>query len=50
MIIERFTNHGSRFTGNAWVAELVDARDLKSLPPLAGAGSTPALGTNDFNT
>ena len=32
----------------AWVAELVDARDLKSLGPCVRAGSTPALGTNHF--
>ena len=31
---------------NAWVAELVDARDLKSLGPSGCAGSIPAPGTN----
>ena len=31
---------------NAGVAKLVNARDLKSLGPLAHAGSTPAPGTN----
>ncbi len=30
---------------NAGVAELVDARDLKSLGPQAHAGSSPASGT-----
>ena len=30
----------------AWVAELVDARDLKSLGPQGCAGSIPAPGTN----
>ena len=30
---------------NAWVAELVDARDLKSLALIVRAGSIPALGT-----
>ena len=30
---------------NAWMAELVDARDLKSLGPCGCAGSTPAPGT-----
>ena len=33
----------------AGVAELGDARDLKSCGPLAYAGSTPAPGTNIFN-
>ncbi len=31
---------------SAWVAELVDARDLKSLGTMSRAGSIPALGTN----
>ena len=30
---------------HAWVAELVDARDLKSLGPCGCAGSIPAPGT-----
>jgi hypothetical protein len=30
----------------AWVAEMVDARDLKSLGVNLRAGSIPALGTN----
>ena len=34
---------------NAWVAELVDARDLKSLGPSGCAGSIPAPGTNKIN-
>ncbi len=29
----------------AWMAELVDARDLKSLGAMPRAGSTPAPGT-----
>ncbi len=33
----------------AWVAELVDARDLKSLGGFLRAGSTPAPGTSNFN-
>lgn len=33
------------FNPNAWVAELVDARDLKSLGQITCAGSSPALGT-----
>jgi hypothetical protein len=32
-------------TAEAWVAELVDARDLKSLGPSGCAGSIPAPGT-----
>jgi hypothetical protein len=32
----------------AWVAELVDARDLKSLGGSPRAGSSPALGTNEI--
>ena len=34
---------------NAWVAELVDARDLKSLGPSGCAGSIPAPGINKIN-
>ena len=32
----------------AWVAELVDARDLKSLVTSGRAGSIPAPGTSNF--
>ena len=35
---------------SARVAELVDARDLKSLGGFHRAGSIPALGTNKINT
>ena len=35
--------------GSARVAELVDARDLKSLGGFHRAGSIPALGTSYFN-
>ncbi len=31
----------------AWVAELVDARDLKSLEACPREGSSPSLGTNE---
>ena len=31
---------------SAWVVELVDTRDLKSLAPCGRAGSIPALGTS----
>ena len=34
-----------QFFVNAWVAKLVDARDLKSLGIIFRAGSTPAPGT-----
>ncbi len=33
---------------DAQVAELADARDLKSLGPKARTGSIPVLGTNTF--
>jgi hypothetical protein len=33
---------------HAWVAELVDARDLKSLGPSGCAGSIPAPGTKNL--
>ena len=35
--------------GNARVAELVDARDLKSLGVMHRAGSIPAPGTNEID-
>ena len=35
-------------TMSAWVAELVDARDLKSLGACPRAGSSPALGTSNI--
>ena len=35
-------------TTSAWVAEVVDARDLKSLGVYPRAGSNPAPGTNKF--
>ena len=35
---------------HARVAELVDARDLKSLGGFHRAGSIPASGTNEINT
>ncbi len=37
-----------RLPSPAWVAELVDARDLKSLGVYPRAGSSPALGTNEI--
>gem|GEM_PF-1264151 len=36
--------------GSAGVAELVDARDLKSLGAMHRAGSSPASGTNSIGT
>ncbi len=41
-----FSYHASE---SARVAELVDARDLKSLGVIHRAGSIPALGTKDIN-
>jgi hypothetical protein len=43
------TGFGYHAMGSARVAELVDARDLKSLGGFHRAGSIPALGTNNFN-
>jgi hypothetical protein len=34
--------------GNAWMAELVDARDLKSLEAELREGSSPSPGTNHY--
>ncbi len=40
---------GYHALGNARVAELVDARDLKSLGVMHRAGSIPAPGTNEID-
>ena len=48
-MIDTRAGFGYDAVGNARVAELVDARDLKSLGVIHHAGSIPAPGTNNFN-
>ena len=45
LILDTLSHKYGIITLEAWVAELVDARDLKSLGPSGCAGSIPAPGT-----
>jgi hypothetical protein len=45
LILDTLPSEYYIITAEAWVAELVDARDLKSLGPSGCAGSIPAPGT-----